>query len=146
MIRNKVVTRNDTVTQSISMAEKVNPAYRGVCKSTLRDGDMANGLRLVTLVYRPEYADTATLERGFAAVREHLTIDGLAPVAFIGRSIRGGAFLRVLCSGGTSFRDVRRAWCSVATGAIAVNRVRDASVLAMLSDCEQLSGYASSVS
>ena len=107
---------------------------------------MANGLRLVTLAYRPEYADAATLERGFAAVREHLTIDGLAPVVFIGRSIRGGSFLQVLCSGGASFRDVRRAWRSVATGGVAVSRVRDASVLAMLSDCEQLPGYASSLS
>jgi len=99
---------------------------------------------LVTLTYRPEFADVGASQRGYAAIRDLLTVDGREPLAFIQKGERGGVWLRVLCGSPVSFRHVRDGWSSVARGSVSFLRVRNAAVLGLLAGCESLAGQTSS--
>lgn len=101
---------------------------------------MRNGLRLVTLTCGPGLADVEVLRKGYAEVRGLLTVGGNEPFALVERCGRGGAFLRVLCGGRVSWRDVNDRWCSVVRGRVTVHRVGGAAVLAFLTGCEPLGG------
>lgn len=99
---------------------------------------MQDSLRLVTLTFRSASADVALLQRGYEAVRTLLIVDGIEPVAFVGRGNSGAVWLHVLCGGRCSWREVRDVWCSVASGGVASYRLKGVAVLGVLGSCESL--------